>query len=257
MFLSSCSEERLPEDYLAVVNDRMLTRSSLKYLIDSVYLNDFYLNQIVESWIELELLAQAALNEGFEARDEFAVRNDFNTRRLLAIDYLRDKLKTISYSVSKEELESYYQTHLSDFIFNYDIYKVNQAIVKNFSKAIDLRNTALAQLDFANTVRLTFKPEEIIDQKSGIFLKEFDNMPYELINILQTLEPGEISFPIDIGNGEYMITQLVARYSKNETPSLEFVKEMVEERIIFERQKKFYQELISKLVDEANIKIRE
>ncbi len=250
-------EERLPEDYLAVVNDRMLTRSSVKYLVDTIYLNDFYLNQIVQNWIELELLAQAALNEGFEAKDEFAVRSDFYTRRLLAIDYLKEKLKTVNYFVSKKELEKYYQEHINDFIFNYDVYKVNQAIVKNFSKAIDLRNTTLSQLDFENSIRVAFKPEEIIDQKFGIFLKEFDSVPYELMNVLQTLEPGEISYPIEIGNGEYLITQLVAKYSKNEPPSLEFAKEMVEERIIFERQKKFYQDLISKLVDEANIKIRE
>ncbi len=82
-------------------------------------------------------------------------------------------------------------------------------------------------------------------------------MPYELANIIQTLVPGEITYPINLGNGEYLITQLVSKYSKGDEPEIEFVKELIEERIIFERQRKFYQELITKLAQEADIKIRE
>lgn len=254
---SGCSEEKLPEDYLAIVNDKMLTKRTVSYLVDSLYLNEENLEQVIQNWIEMELLTQAALSEGFEARDEFAIRNDFNSRKLLASEYLKDKLKEVNTIVSKEELESYFQKHKNEFILNYDIYKVNQLITTNLSKAIDLRNTTLSQIDFSNSVRLTFRPEEIIDERYAIYLKEFDDMPYELANVIQTLSPGEITYPIDLGNGEYLITQLIAKYNKGDEPSIEFVKELIEERIIFERQKKFYQELINKLAQEADIKVRE
>lgn len=254
---SGCSEEKLPEDYLAIVNDKMLTKRTVSYLVDSLYLNEENLEQVIQNWIEMELLTQAALSEGFEARDEFAIRNDFNSRKLLASEYLKDKLKDVNTIVSKEELESYFQKHKNEFILNYDIYKVNQLITTNLSKAIDLRNTTLSQIDFSNSVRLTFRPEEIIDERYAIYLKEFDDMPYELANVIQTLSPGEITYPIDLGNGEYLITQLIAKYNKGDEPSIEFVKELIEERIIFERQKKFYQELINKLAQEADIKVRE
>jgi len=254
---SGCSEEKLPEDYLAIVNDKMLTKRTVSYLVDSLYLNEENLEQVIQNWIEMELLTQAALSEGFEARDEFAIRNDFNSRKLLASEYLKDKLKEVNTIVSKEELESYFQKYKNEFILNYDIYKVNQLITTNLSKAIDLRNTTLSQIDFSNSVRLTFRPEEIIDERYAIYLKEFDDMPYELANVIQTLSPGEITYPIDLGNGEYLITQLIAKYNKGDEPSIEFVKELIEERIIFERQKKFYQELINKLAQEADIKVRE
>lgn len=254
---SGCSEEKLPEDYLAIVNDKMLTKRTVSYLVDSLYLNEENLEQVIQNWIEMELLTQAALSEGFEARDEFAIRNDFNSRKLLASEYLKDKLKEVNTIVSKEELESYFQKYKNEFILNYDIYKVNQLITTNLSKAIDLRNTTLSQIDFSNSVRLTFRPEEIIDERYAIYLKEFDDMPYELANVIQTLSPGEITYPIDLGNGEYLITQLIAKYNKGDEPSIEFVKELIEERIIFERQKKFYQELINKLAQEADVKVRE
>lgn len=254
---SGCSEEKLPEDYLAIVNDKMLTKRTVSYLVDSLYLNEENLEQVIQNWIEMELLTQAALSEGFEARDEFAIRNDFNSRKLLASEYLKDKLKEVNTIVSKEELESYFQKYKNEFILNYDIYKVNQLITTNLSKAIDLRNTTLSQIDFSNSVRLTFRPEEIIDERYAIYLKEFDDMPYELANVIQTLSPGEITYPIDLGNGEYLITQLIAKYNKGDEPSIEFVKELIEERIIFERQKNFYQELINKLAQEADIKVRE
>lgn len=253
----SCSEENLPEDYLAVVNDRMLTKRTVGFLVDSLYLNNESLEQVIQNWVEMELLTQAALSEGLEAKDEFAVRSDFNTRKLLAAEYLKEKMKEVNTTVSKEEIEEYFNKHKNEFILNYDIYKVNQLVTTNLTKAIDLRNTTLSQLDFSKSVRVTFKPEEIIDERYGFHLKEFDEMPYELANIIQTLVPGEITYPINLGNGEYLITQLVSKYSKGDEPEIEFVKELIEERIIFERQRKFYQELITKLAQEADIKIRE
>lgn len=257
ILFSSCSEENLPEDYLAVVNDRMLTKRTVSFLVDSLYLNETSLEQIIQSWIEMELLTQAALSEGFEARDEFAVRSDFNTRRLLASEYLKEKLKEVNTVVSKEELEEYFNKHRSEFVLNYDVYKVNQLITKNLTKAIDLRNTTLAQLDFSKSIRVTFKQDEILGESYGIYIKEFDEMPYELVNVIQTLVPGEITYPIDLGNGEYLITQLISKYNKGDEPELEFVRELIEERIIFERQRKYYQDLITKLAQEADIKIRE
>ncbi len=254
---SGCSEEKLPEDYLAMVNDRMLTKRTVSYLVDSLHLSEENLEQIIRNWIETELLTQAALSEGFDAKVEFAIRNDFNTRRLLASEYLKEKLKEVNTNVSKEELEEYFQKHKNEFVLNYNIYKVNQIVTTNISKAIDLRNTTLSQLDFSKSVSLTFKPEEIIDKRYSVYLKEFDDMPYELANVIQTLNPGEITYPIDIGNGEFLVTQLIAKYDKGDEPSIEFVKELIEERIIFERQKNFYQELINKLAQEADIKVRE
>lgn len=251
-----CGEENLPEDYLASVNDRILTKRTISFLIDSSRINDVYLEMLINNWIETELLAQAALSEGLEGKDEFAVRNDYNTRQLLAAEFLKEKFKTINRSVSTEELQNYFQSHQNEFILDYDIYKVNQIIVRNFSKAIDLRNSILSQLDFSKSVRLIFKPEEILEEKNGVYLREFDPIPYELQSMLETMEPGEISYPIDLGNGEYLMTQLIAKYVKGENPQLEFVKDLIEERIIFEREKKFYNELIQKLSEEADIKIK-
>jgi len=254
---SGCAEEKLPEDYLAVVNDRMLTKRTISYLIDTIYLNNENLEQIIQNWIEIELLTQAALSKGLEAKDEFAIRSDFNSRKILASEYLKEKLKEVNTNISKEELDDYFQKHKNEFILDYDIYKVNQIITTNLSKAIDLRNTTLSQLDFSKSVRLTFKPEEIISERYAFYLKEFDDMPYELANVIQTLVPGEITYPFNLGNGEFLVTQLITKYNKGDEPSIEFVKELIEERIIFERQKNFYQELINKLAKEADIKVRE
>ncbi len=257
IFFTGCSEEKLPEEYLAVVNDRMLTMSTVKYLVDSTYLNEFNLERIIENWIEMELLTQAALSEGFEAKEEYAVQNDFNARKLLAAQFLQEKLKEVNLNVSKEELENYFNKHINEFVLDYDIYKVNQVIINNLDKAIELRNTTLSQLDFSKSVRVIFKPEDLIDERYGVYLKEFDEMPYELANVIQTLDEGEITYPINLGNGEYLVTQLVSKYEKNSEPKIEFVKEMIEERIIFERQREFYQNFISELYKKADIKIRE
>lgn len=257
IFFTGCTEEKLPEDYLAVVNDRMLTMSTVKYLIDSTYLNDVSLEKIIDSWIEMELLTQAALSEGFEAKEEYAVLNDFNSRKLLAAQYLQEKLKEVNLNVSKEELENYFNKHINEFVLDYDIYKVNQIITKNLDKAIEIRNTTLSQLDFSKSVRVIFKPEDLIDERYGVYFKEFDEMPFELANMIQTLDEGEITYPIYLGNGEYLVTQLVSKYEKNSEPKIEFVKEMIEERIIFERQRKFYQKFISELIKKADIKIRD
>ncbi len=257
IFVYGCSDENLPEDYLASVNDRMLTKRTVSYLIDSTYLNSESLDQFIQNWIEMELLTQAALSEGMEAKDEFAIRNDFNARSLLAAEYIKEKMKEVNTIVSKEELEEYFEKHKYEFELNYDVYKVNQVIVKNLTKAVEMRNTPLSQIDFSNSIRVVFKPEEIVDERYGVYLNEFDEMPYELANIITTLLPGEITYPIHLGNGEYLLTQLVSKYSKGDEPSIEFIKDLIEERIIFERQRKYYQELITKLAQKADIKVRE
>ncbi len=254
---AGCSEQEPPKDYVAVVNDKVLSKQYLAQLIDTTTMNDFAIREFINNWIETELLAQAALEEGIEHDERFLIQHDLNERKLLAGIYLQDKIDSYNFNISSKEVEEYFNTHKAEFELDHDIYKVNQIVIKDLKKAIDLRNTAILKLDFKNAIKQLIQPEEIIDQRYDVYIKDFETMPYELSGMIESMSPGEITYPIELGKDKFLLTQLVDKNLKRTEPKFDFIKELIIDRITAEKRKSYYMELINELIEKADIKIKE
>jgi hypothetical protein len=116
---------------------------------------------------------------------------------------------------------------------------------------------AILKLDFKNAIIQLLKVDDILDLRYDVYLKDFDEMPFELGEMIGTMYPGEITYPIDLGNSRYLLTQLVEKYSRGSEPKLDFVKDLIIERIMISKQQDYYKSLMTKLADESDIYIKE
>lgn len=255
--LNGCSKEEPPEDYLATVNGQPLTRKFLANRIDTVGLSNYELREFIDNWIETELLAQEALKEGIEYDEGFIFQYHLNSRKLLAGIFLEKKFREADFRPSTKEIEEYFSKYKQEFVLDYDIYKVNQIVVKDLRKAVDLRNTAILKLDFKNAVIQLLQVKDILDLRYDVYLKDFDELPYELSGMIASMFVGEITYPIDLGNGRYLLTQLVEKYTRGSEPKLDFIKELIIERIMIGKQQDYYRSLVHKLAEESEIQIKE
>ncbi|MBM4176336.1 MAG: hypothetical protein FJ213_09215 [Ignavibacteria bacterium] len=255
--INGCKKEEPPKDYLAMVNGQPLTRKFLATRIDTSNLSKHELKEFIDNWIETELLAQEALKEGIEYEEDFIFQYHLNSRKLLAGKFLEKKFSDTDFLPSSKEIEEYFAKHKHEFVLDYNIYKVNQIVLSDLRKAVDLRNTAILKLDFKNAVNQIVKVSDILDLRYDVYLKDFDELPYELSEMMETMFTGEITYPIDLGNGKYLVTQLVEKYSRGTEPKLNFVKELITERIMQSKQQDYYKALVNKLADESDIQIKE
>ncbi len=255
--ISSCKKEEPPEDYLAMVNGQPLTRKFLATRIDTSSFSKHELKEFIDNWIETELLAQEALKEGIEYEEDFIFQYHLNSRKLLAGKFLEKKFTEADFQPSSKEIEEYFEKYKHEFLLDYNIYKVNQIVLNDLRKAVDLRNTAILKLDFKNAVNQIVKVSDILDLRYDIYLKDFDEIPYELSEMIATMFVGEITYPIDIGSGRYLVTQLADKYDRGTTPKFHFVKDLIFERIMQVKQQNYYRSLVTKLAEESDIQIKE
>ncbi|MCX8011428.1 MAG: hypothetical protein N3A61_09770 [Ignavibacteria bacterium] len=252
-----CSKTEQPKEYIARVGDKVLTKDDIPKLIDTTGLTKDEINEFIHNWVETELLAQAAENEDIQANDDFLTQENLNRKKLLAAKFLKSKLDEYQVIVSEKEIEEYYATRADDLIFLDNTYKLNMIYLNNFQKAVDFRNNISLKLDFKNAVNMFLKPEDKAETIFDIYLKDFELVPSVLAEMIPTMEVGEISYPIQIQKGKYLIVQLAGKSVSGEKPKLEFAREMIIERLKIEKMKSYYKSLISQLTEDIQIEIKD
>lgn len=252
-----CSEEEKPKNLIARVENNTLTTDDLNKIADTLKLSLIQRKQIIDNWIENELLALEALDNDLDKDEAFKFNAEYNRKKILAGYFLDKYFAENEILVSDKEIDEYYANRKDDLIFNYDILKLNQIILKSMAKAIEIRNSLSAKLNFKNTVNQLLKENDIYEARYDFYVNENQLEPPELADVIRTMIPGEISYPIKIDNNKYLLTQLISKYEKGNTPTLEFVKELIKERIKIDKQKQLYRDLIKQLIKKYDIEIKE
>jgi len=254
VFIAGCGKEPDKKDYVARVNDSFLTKNDLDEMSDTSFRNNFYESELIRNWIDKELLYQEAVNEGIIDEEEFKKIINNSQRELAGVLLLKQVSDQYEFVYSKDDLEKFYQLYNDEFKLTDDAYLLNIAEFSNEDEAIDFRNSVL-QNEWQKVIE-SVKYSDILKKQDNVLLSENEIYPLALRNILQELNPQEVSIIINKDTTDYTIIQVIEKYTEGTIPPFELIKEKVEKRFVSLEKRKFINEYIKKLYAENDIEVK-
>ncbi len=255
VFFSGCDKKSETKEYVARVNDSFLTEEDIQDF-DSLYGNAFARNEIIKRWIDTELLYQEAEKKGI-TKDENFLRVINNARKQLAAGFLKNNLLDEKLEKpSTSELSEYYEKHLSEFNADEETYVYNLVIFNNETAAIKFRNKFF-ELGWDKTKEIFSEDKSLIEQNDNVALSKSQIFPVKLLNMIQELNPGEISIILESLPSKFYIVQLVQIFNKGNTLPFEIVQDRVEARLVAQRREEIFEEYLKELYSDNEVEIKE
>ena len=243
-----------PEDMVAQVNDHYLVKEQLKYSLPDGLDKETALvlkKEIISKWVENEVLYQAALQEGFKLsqKEEFFLRE--YGKSLLVQRYLNARLDK-EYSVSRQDMEEYYQKHRNEFIRQEDEVHLVHLFVEHRDKVIFKEIDKTDDLS-ALIKRYYFDEKSTKEQPNGdLGYVALAVLPDNFTRTLKRMKTGAVSKPIKTKDG-YHFLQLLDSEKKGTIRELDLVKNQIIFRIKRERREKERERLLKETKNNAQI----
>jgi parvulin-like peptidyl-prolyl isomerase len=208
-----CKETKIPpNDIVAQINDRYLSKKELNYHVPSGFSDDIVLsikkNQI-NKWIEDEIFLISAEEVGISLDDKEEFLVEEYRKSMLIQKYLNHKL-TRNILVSEKEIDNYYNTHQKEFVRNNNEVHLIHFLLPQKDNAI------FAEIKKCDDLMPLIK-KYFLDQKSTIEMPNGDlgyiaekDLPNKFLTVLKSMKTGDVSKPIRM-DGEYHFIQLVDR----------------------------------------------
>lgn len=247
VLLTGCSKISEKKNYAAKVNDSYLSEEEINKQTDST--SKLYRNEVVNRWVEDEILYQEALKNNIEEDPAYTDLVN-STKRKLAIEMLlQKKSKELNIAISDDELIDYYNSHKNDFVAGSETYIINKASFQNENEAIDFRNMALSS-GWNNTA--SYKK---VENNKIIYADEVSSLL--MMNLLKELYPNEVSIIFKDDNSKYTVIQLLKKFEEGTIMPFEIIKEDVKGRYKAIKMKQSIQQYIEQLYPKYEIEIRE
>jgi ribosomal 30S subunit maturation factor RimM len=133
------------------------------------------------------------------------------------------------------------------------LYYLRIARFENYESAIEFRKKLIeTNWNIANNYIKT-KTDKYQTKEDLIYKK--DLQPIQVVRIVNTMEINEISSIIDISSNEFIIINLMNKYSENTIPPFEAVKNLVKEKLTILKQKELIHNYLTELLSEHNLEI--
>lgn len=252
--ITSCGKEPDKKDYVARVNDSFLTKNDLEEISDTSLGKNFYRNEIIRNWIDEELLYQQAVSEGIIDEQEYKRIISNSQRELAGALLIKQISDQYEFDYNQDDLEKFYQLNNVEFKITGSAFLLNTVEFSSEKEAIEFRNSVL-QEEWQKIFE-SAKYKDILRKKDNVLLNENEIYPLSVRNVLQELNPQEISTIINTDSTRYLIFQVIEKYIEGTIPPFELIKEKVEKKFIALEKRKFIVEYIKKLYAENEIEVK-
>jgi len=255
LILFGCEKEKVPDEYVARVSDVYLTESMIAEYLNSERYNNIFREELIRQWIEKELLYQQAVDEGITEDKEFLfIIND--SKKELAGNLLYEKhLNEFNVGLDSAEIVQYYNSNLEQFKLVEDAFIINCIIFSEKIIASKFKSD-IVKNKWANILGNYTQSELVIEDcfnklyyKTQLKSKSY----YDKINRMNV---GTVVTFVDSEPEEFVIIQLVDKYSVNTILKIEYLFDEIRERMIAIKQKGIYNNLINKLYSDYNVEIK-
>ncbi|MCX7875683.1 MAG: peptidylprolyl isomerase [Melioribacteraceae bacterium] len=250
---NSCTEKKQDDKKIIKVNESVLTEAELDSMIYEKSNSAKLREELINEWIEDEILFHEAQKEGILENSDYK-KILIKAQKKLANSFLIKKiLEEQDFQIKEDEVKKYYEEHKDEFKLIDDLYNVKIATLKNYEDAITFRDK-LIETNW-NLAENYFKAEKISYEIKELSLYKNEIQPIQLLRILNIISVNEISSVIEIDNNNFLIVQLLYKFSKNEIPKIEFVNKEVKQKLLVNKQKEFIDNYIKELISEHNLEI--
>jgi peptidyl-prolyl cis-trans isomerase C len=190
----------------AKVNDSVLTESGLRALVPSDFYNTLtpeHKKEIIQEWVNNELLYQEALRQKIDHDPEIAGIIENSKRNLLRNELLERNLSAIK-APDESVLQKYYEDHKKNFMVQDREYKVRFALFDTQSDASDFWKKVKSSAGFSDLTREMSKDRSAPSGGDLGVISEEDVEPAVWAAINQTTKKYglvKISDPFRVSNG--------------------------------------------------------
>lgn len=192
--------------------------------------------EIINAWIEQEIVYQQAKKMGLErndtvrmALDQLKFAYELNRKQLLTQAWLSEEAKNIA--VSSDELRTYFNAHKEEFLYEV---KISQIVVADPVAAAQIHQQLKQGADFGKLAEqytldpLRGEPSTFLPRGSGMFTLAMEDAIF-------TLAPGEFTEPFITAQGLTMIFKLADKRKVRKDVAFEEVGAYLEAMILNER----------------------
>ncbi|MBN2425211.1 MAG: peptidyl-prolyl cis-trans isomerase [Calditrichaceae bacterium] len=255
IIISSCtSETEQPNDFVAQVNDQYLLNEQLQYSIPEGLDDDLVFalkKELINSWVENEIIYQSALNEGFSlgSKEQYLI-NSYKKSLLIQI-YLNQKLDR-DYAISQKDINEYYREHKREFIRNTDEVHIIHLFTEQSDRAIfsEIAETG----DLMQIIRKYYFNEKSTKElpNGDLGYIAANRLPEIIMRMLTRQKTGSVSQPIKTNDGYHFI-QLIDWQKEGTQKGIEQVKNEITRRLQADRRNTELERFLEGLKQKAQI----
>lgn len=254
LFFAGCSEKEEPVEYVARVNETILTKQELENKLADARYAKKHREELIREWIETEVLYREAESEDITDDTLFVQVVNDSRKKLAAAILLKNFYAENPVDIDNEEIRNFYNERSEEFRFGSDVYVYHLIKFSNEIKAINFRNT-LIETDWHKAYNVFSEDQSILFAASELMRYDYQLNSPVLARILKHLDKNEVSIIFETEPGVFNIVQLVEKINKNEIPDLQFVKKSVRERLAMLKKQEMYREYLDNLFGKYNIVI--
>jgi len=252
LLLVGCSKEKPTVEYVAKVNDAYLYKKDFTFSPDT---NSAYKNEFIRNWVTTELLSQEARKNDLEKSDEFLELSIRANKEILRALWLKKYLSGKEITFTTKELETYFNSKPEAFKLNQDAVILNQVYLKKYDRAIQFRNVLL-ESDWNKTLKAFANDSSLAGSSTGTLMYNYQIGTGNLLNVVNELQPNEVSLVITLQRDLYTVVQVLQKLSRDEVPPFVSLRKEVEKTFREEKQKQLIEEHLKELYSQNDIDIK-
>jgi peptidyl-prolyl cis-trans isomerase C len=262
VFISGCSHGEKAnsgnDQIYATVNGVKLTENDMRSLVPRDFydrLTSDHKNQIIEEWIQNELLYQEALKEGIDREESIQRLLNQSRQHLLSNELLERRLESIE-KPADEVLKQYYDEHRDLFELQANEYRVRYALFDNKVDADDFHRKVKRDESFSDLARVVSKdPSSTNGGDIGVINEEMvDPAIWEgIISTKTKYGLHRISDPFSVVDGWACII-IDEEYEAGTLKLFEHARELVYDMYMTEQREKVKKDFVERLISNADIK---
>jgi hypothetical protein len=256
--LISCRHEQ-PKTVLARVADAELTPDVAKEHIDTLRGSaESQLQLYISSWINKELVYQEAKRKGIENSEEFLNKFRETKQQVANQIFLDGYLAGDTASVNDSTLKEYFGKHSTEFFVHENMMKLNIVLFANRERASTFSANISQRGNWDLNIKKLFMDSSAVSGSVTVMPAQYYSQhtlyPAELWKVASTLSVNDVSFPVKTSGG-YAVLQATAAVQEGKPAEYEIVRDEVRERMIMERRRLKYEELLGTLRKRYNVEL--
>lgn len=216
--------------------------------------------QYVSNWVTNELLYQEARRNGFTEADDVLRQIEEAKHQLVINAYLQKNVYANEPpDINEEALSQEFKEHRDAYRLHEDVAKMSFAVFEERDAANAFRLKILRGKSWSDAVQEIQSDPETKQQLLRVATQEYFTQsmlyPEELWKIARTLSKEDISYVVKTNAG-YCVVFVHATMKQGEVPDFEYAKNEITERLIIERRKLQYEELLATLRTKYDVDVR-
>jgi hypothetical protein len=251
LLIFACGEKRQDSPTIARVNTATLTLAEVKERIpldSDLELSPIQIEQMVNRWIEMELIYQEACRRGMNKLPDVKKRIQELTREYL-VSYFIDTYIDQDLTITENDIETFYEEHSDEFVRPDDRYNLQVLVAPTYNQANTLRMRLTNGEEFAVVSRDTSLTQDS-EQWGELGWITLNQMPEFFERLVPNLALNVPSRPqrTDIG---YFIIVVKNSRKEGEVQLLEEVRDEIVWRLKSEKGENKYRRIVAMLRENA------